>query len=82
MAVSRRTWLRSACGGAVLLCAGRAAVADGPKKFTREQAEYKETAPDDLACVACALFVEPKFCTIVEGEVSPRATCKYFVPVE
>jgi hypothetical protein len=79
--VSRRALLRSACGGAALFCAGRAAAAE-VVKLTQAQAEYKDTATGDLTCVACALFIEPKYCTIIQGEVSPKGTCKFFVPVE
>lgn len=79
--IPRRVILRSACTGLALLCAGSAAGAQG-KKYTLQEAEYRDEAEDDLRCIHCALFVDPDQCNIIDGKVSPNGTCKYFVPVE
>jgi len=80
--LSRRRFLRAAGAGMVLASATRIVCAQGRKKMTREEAGYEETAEDFLVCSGCALFQEPKYCVILEGEVSPNATCKYYVHVE
>lgn len=79
--LSRRVFLGSACVGAAVLCVGRAAVAQG-RKLTKLEAGYRDDSKDGSPCGACALFQDPKYCVIVEGEVSPDGTCNYFANVE
>ncbi len=50
--------------------------------MTKEKAGYLDEAEDGLICAACSLFEEPTYCAIVEGDVSPNGTCKYFTHVE
>jgi hypothetical protein len=67
------------CLGAV---AAAAAARAATRKMTQKEAGYVDEAEDGLICAACSLFEEPKYCAIVEGEVSPNGTCKYFTHVE
>lgn len=80
--LSRRRFLRTTGAGAALLCAASAARAQARKRMTREEAEYEDEARDGLVCSGCALFQDPKYCVILDGEISPNGTCKYYVHVE
>jgi hypothetical protein len=59
-----------------------AIAAAASRKMTKEKAGYLDEAEDGLICAACSLFEEPTYCAIVEGDVSPNGTCKYFTHVE
>lgn len=74
--------LVSTCVGATLYCFDLALIAQERRKLTREEAGYKEATTGASICAACADFVAPKYCSIMEGEVSPEGTCKYFRNVE
>lgn len=79
--LSRRAVL--ACMGITLWSLDRAPLALERRKLTREEAGYREESPDGaLICAACADFVAPRYCSIIDGEVSPQGTCKYFRHVE
>jgi hypothetical protein len=80
--ISRRSILASSCAGTALYCFGLPALAQERRKLSLQEAEYKITTDGSLICAACAYFVAPKYCSIVEGEVSPKGTCKYFRDVE
>jgi len=47
-------------------------------KMTQQQAEYQSTPKGINMCATCTLFEPPKFCKVVEGEVSPDGWCKAF----
>jgi hypothetical protein len=42
-------------------------------------AEYQETPKGDQQCSNCNLFQEPNACTLVDGEISPKGWCKFWV---
>jgi hypothetical protein len=46
--------------------------------MTRQQAEYQDTPRDIYSCATCTLFEPPKYCKVVEGEVSKNGWCKAF----
>ena len=48
------------------------------EKMTRQQAEYQDTPKDIYSCEVCSLFEPPKYCKVVEGEVSKDGWCKAF----
>jgi hypothetical protein len=48
------------------------------EKMTRQQAEYQDTPNGIYSCAVCTLFEQPKFCKVVEGEVSRDGWCKVF----
>jgi hypothetical protein len=79
--LSRRVFLGSACGGVLCLYAATAATAQS-KKMTRKEVGYRDEPNDGLPCSACALFLEPKYCVILDGAISPNGTCNYFAHVE
>jgi hypothetical protein len=48
------------------------------EKMTRQQAQYQDTPNGIFSCATCSLFVEPKYCKVVEGEVSRDGWCRAF----
>jgi hypothetical protein len=48
------------------------------EKMTRQQAQYQDTPKDIYSCEVCSLFEAPKYCKVVEGEVSKDGWCKAF----
>ena len=80
--MSRRTILVSSCAGAAFYGFSRATIAHERRKLTPEEAGYKTATDGAQICAACAYFVAPKYCSIIQGEVSPEGTCKYFRDVE
>lgn len=75
---SRRTVMRAFAGGisaGLLLCVTRAHASE---KMTRQQAEYQDTPNGIYSCAVCTLFEQPKFCKVVEGDVSRDGWCKAF----
>jgi hypothetical protein len=79
-ALSRRTVvIRSltacAAGAAALLAPIREAAA----KMAQKIAEYQDTPKGDQQCSNCNLFQEPNACTLVDGEISPKGWCKFWV---
>ena len=70
--------------GAVLAAAGATgalaarAHAQGRQKLTRAEAEYQDTPKDIRMCATCTLFLPPKACKVVEGDVKAEGWCKLF----
>ena len=52
---------------------------EASEKMTRRQAEYQDAPKDIYSCGMCTLFEPPKYCKVVEGEVSQDGWCKAFV---
>jgi hypothetical protein len=48
------------------------------QKLTRAEAEYQDTPQDIRMCATCSLFLPPKGCKVVEGDVKPEGWCKLF----
>lgn len=46
--------------------------------FTKEEANYDNHHPHDYHCEGCVHFVEGGGCTLVQGEIDPRAHCERF----
>ena len=50
----------------------------GAEKMSKEAAQY-EDAPHGIAmCATCSLFVEPRSCKVVDGDISPNGWCKAY----
>jgi hypothetical protein len=47
-------------------------------KMSKEVAQYQDTPQGIAMCATCSLFVEPRSCKIVEGDVSPNGWCKAY----
>jgi hypothetical protein len=73
----RRRVLAALCGLLGVGLARRARADDGPK-LTRAEAEYQDTPKDIRMCATCSLFLPPKACKVVAGDVKPEGWCKLF----
>jgi hypothetical protein len=76
--VNRRKALRRVVEGisaALLLGISPSQAAD---KMTSKQAEYQDTPKGIYSCAVCTLFEPPKYCKVVDGEVSKDGWCKVF----
>ena len=79
MAFSRRTIVTrsvvGAAGAAVLL----GLVTEASAKMAQKAVEYQDTPKGDQECSNCSLFQDPNSCTLVDGEISPKGWCKFWV---
>ena len=74
-ALSRRTLLIAAAGAAPLLALGEAKAGQLPPKAV----SYQDSPKDGKQCGDCTLFVAPKSCKTVSGDISPDGWCKLFI---
>lgn len=72
--VSRRAVLVAAAGAAPLLVMGAAKASQLPQTAV----SYQTSPKDGKKCSDCKLFVAPKACKSVAGEISPDGWCKLF----
>jgi hypothetical protein len=56
----------------------RLSQAEASEKMTPQQAEYQDAPKGIFSCGMCTLFELPKYCKVVEGEVSKDGWCKAF----
>jgi hypothetical protein len=56
----------------------RISQADASDKMTPQQAQYQDSPNGIYSCAVCTLFEPPKYCKVVEGEVSKDGWCKAF----
>ena len=75
---SRRKVMRAVVSGVSAGLLLRIARAQASEKMTRQQAEYQDTPNGIYSCAVCTLFEQPKFCKVVEGDVSRDGWCKAF----
>ncbi|WJR80078.1 iron oxidase [Bradyrhizobium sp. NP1] len=75
---TRRKILSAAVAGASTALFSRLAQAQASDKMTLAQAEYQDHPNGIYSCGMCTLFVAPKACKVVEGEVSRDGWCKAF----
>jgi hypothetical protein len=75
---SRRKVMRAIVEGVSAGLLLRISQAQAAEKMTRQQAEYQDTPNGIYSCAVCTLFEQPKFCKVVEGEVSRDGWCKAF----
>jgi hypothetical protein len=75
---SRRKLMRALVNGVSAGLLLRIAPAPASEKMTRQQAEYQDTPNGIYSCAVCTLFEQPKFCKVVDGEVSRDGWCKAF----
>jgi hypothetical protein len=75
---SRRLVLLAASAALVFPLGG----ACGAEKMSKQAAQY-EDAPHGIAmCATCSLFVEPRACKVVEGDIDPNGWCRAYAMVD
>jgi hypothetical protein len=50
----------------------------GAEKMSKQSAQYEDTPHGIAMCATCSLFVEPRSCKVVEGDISPNGWCKAY----
>ena len=76
---SKRNFMRSALvgiAGAISLPM-RLFAASGDK-LSKRQAECQDNPKGIQMCATCTLFVAPRSCKVVEGDISPDGWCKSY----
>ncbi len=76
---SRRELMRAVVTGVPLGLLLRISQTEASEKMTLQQAEYQDAPKDIYSCGMCTLFESPKYCKVVEGEISEDGWCKAFV---
>ena len=79
MALSRRTLITRSVAGAAGAAALLGLVTEASAKMAQKAVEYQDTPKGDQECSNCSLFQEPNSCTLVDGEISPKGWCKFWV---
>ena len=78
-ALSRRTVVIRSLACAAGAAASLAPVQKASAKMAQKAVEYQDTPKGDQECSNCSLFQEPNACTLVDGEISPKGWCKFWV---
>jgi hypothetical protein len=70
--------MRAAMSGLLAAAFGGLAPAKAQEKMSKQAAQYQDEPKGMLMCATCTLFVAPKSCKVVEGDVKPEGWCKAF----
>ena len=74
--LTRRELMTAAVGG--LSAALPAPAEEQPGKTSQLAAGYQSTPKGSLSCAVCTLFVRPRGCRVVNGDISPTGWCRFF----
>ncbi len=79
--LTRRSVLRSATlvAGGTAIVAGGLTAQRAEAKMTEQAAAYVDVSKTDQQCSNCSLFIEPSSCRLVDGKISPKGYCKFYV---
>src|SRR5215468_3810155 len=79
MALSRRTIVTRSVAGAAGAAVLLGLVSEASAKMAQKAADYQDAPKGDQECSNCSLFQEPNACTLIDGEISPKGWCKFWV---
>jgi hypothetical protein len=79
IALSRRTIVTRSVAGAAGAAVLFGLVTEASAKMAQKAAEYQDAPKGDQECSNCSLFQEPNACTLIDGEISPKGWCKFWV---
>jgi hypothetical protein len=48
------------------------------EKLSKSQAQYQDSPRGIAMCATCTLFVAPRACKVVDGDISPNGWCKEY----
>jgi hypothetical protein len=77
--ISRRAIVTRSVAGAAGVAVLFGLVTEASAKMAQKSVEYQDTPKGDQECSNCSLFQEPNSCTLVDGEISPKGWCKFWV---
>jgi len=75
---TRRALLAAGLGAWVFPAPALTVRADEASKVSQAEALYRPTPNGLFSCAACTLFVKPRSCKVVAGDISPNGWCKLF----
>ena len=76
---SKRKFLKVSVAGAGATFALAGCATLGLSKIAKANAGYEDHPHGADHCHDCEHFENPQSCTVVEGTISPRAVCHYFL---
>ena len=50
----------------------------GVEKLSKARAQYQDSPRGIAMCATCTLFVAPRACKVVDGDISPNGWCKEY----
>jgi hypothetical protein len=50
----------------------------GMEKRSKAQVQYQDSPRGIAMCATCTLFVAPRACKVVDGDISPNGWCKEY----
>ena len=50
----------------------------GMEKLSKAQAQYQDSPRGIAMCATCTLFIQPRACRVVDGDISPNGWCKEY----
>jgi hypothetical protein len=74
--LTRRCLIEVALGTVAIAAAAPRAQAQ--QKWSRAEALYQDQPKSGFSCAFCTLFVRPRSCKVVEGDIDPKGWCKFF----
>jgi hypothetical protein len=74
--LTRRELMIAAVGGFSAALPARAG--EPPGKTSQIAAAYQSTPKGLFSCAVCTLFIRPRSCKVVSGDISPTGWCKLF----
>ena len=78
-ALSRRNVLLQSAGCAAGAAAVLLPLKEAAAKMSQPSVAYQDSPKGDQECSNCSLFQEPNACTLVDGQISPKGWCKFWV---
>jgi hypothetical protein len=73
----RREFIGLLCGIAAWPASTDAQQAEAGK-LSKAQVQYQESPKGIAMCATCTLFVAPRSCKLVEGDISPSGWCNAY----
>jgi len=74
--LTRRELMTAAVGGLSAALPVRAE--EPPGKLSQIAAAYQSTPRALFSCAVCTLFIRPRSCKVVSGDISPTGWCRFF----
>ncbi len=75
---SKRNFMRLIFLGVVALVGTPQKSFASNEKQSKQAAEYQDSPKGIQMCATCTLFVAPRSCKVVEGDISPNGWCKVY----
>jgi hypothetical protein len=76
--VRRRDFIKTIAGSAAGWPLVTYAQHTGTEKLSKAQAQYQDSPRGIAMCATCTLFVAPRGCKVVDGDISPNGWCKEY----